>query len=232
MKRILSVLLAACMLLLFSVPAAAAGPKPGAVVELYSAEGVYTDSVGNTMSYTFHVPLVAEDSKDAKAINNEIYDEFGKLVEDQLKNMDGGFSLWSWNVEWHAYWHGSQLFLLIKADMEGGFTDYAAYGFDFDSGTRVTNRDILRELGISEKEYLANLREKVQFMFEDMYKNMSEKDRKALGYDELLKKTLAWADMDQPMLIDGAGSVETIVKIASVAGAEWYYHLCTPFSYG
>ena len=50
MKRILSLLLAACMLLLFSVPAAAAGPRPGAVVELYSAEGVYTDSVGNTTS--------------------------------------------------------------------------------------------------------------------------------------------------------------------------------------
>ena len=110
--------------------------------------------------------------------------------------------------------------------------DYAAYGFDFDSGTRVTNKDILRELGISEKEYLANLREKVQFMFEDMYKNLSEKDRKALGYDELLKKTLSWADLDQPMLIDGSGNVETIVKIASVAGAEWYYHLATPFSYG
>ena len=232
MKRFFSLLIAACMLMLFSVPAAAAGPNPGAVVELYSAEGVYTDSVDNTTSYTFHVPLIAEDSRDAKAINSEICDEFGEVVESQLRNMAGGYSLWCWDVSWHAYWHDSQLFLLITADMEGGFTDYAAFGYDFDSGTRVTNEDILRELGISEKEYLANLREKVQFMFEDMYKNMPEKDRKALGYDELLKKTLSWADMDQPMLIDGSGNVETIVKIASVAGAEWYYHLATPFACG
>ncbi len=232
MKRFFSLLIAACMLMLFSVPAAAAGPRPGAVRELYSAEGVYTDSVGNTTSYTFHVPLVAADTKAAEAINDEIREEFGELVESQLSSMAGGYSLWSWNVSWHAYWHDSQLFLLITADMEGGFTDYAAFGYDFDTGKRVTNEDILREFGISEKKYLADLREKVQFMFEDMYKNLSEKDRKALGYDELLKKTLSWADMDQPMLIDGAGNVETIVKIASVAGAEWYYHLCTPFSYG
>ena len=66
MKRIFSLLIAACMLMLFSVPAAAAGPRPGAVRELYSAEGVYTDSVGNTTSYTFHVPLVAADTKAAE----------------------------------------------------------------------------------------------------------------------------------------------------------------------
>ena len=48
----------------------------------------------------------------------------------------------------------------------------------------------------------------------------------------MLQKTLAWADMDQPMFIDGVGTVETIVKIASIAGADWYYHLATPFAYG
>ena len=232
MKRTISLLIAACMLLLFSVPAAAAGPRPGAVRELYSAEGVYTDSIGNTELYSFHVPLLAADTRDAAEINAEIRERFGELVDQQLSGMEEGYSLWSWNVEWHPYWHGGQLFLLITADMEGGFTDYAAFGYDFDSGKRVSNGDILRELGISEKEYLASLREKVRLMFEDMYRNMSAKDRKALGYDALLRKTLSWVDMEQPMLIDGAGCVETIVKIASMAGAEWYYHLATPFSYG
>ena len=57
-------------------------------------------------------------------------------------------------------------------------------------------------------------------------------DKEAFGYDELLQKTMDWLDADQPMLIDGNGQIETIVKIASVAGAEWYYHLVTPFAYG
>lgn len=232
MKRIISFLIAAGLLMLFSVPACAAGPRQGAVAELYSAEGVYTDSLNNTETYRFHVPLLAADTGDAEEINNEIRERFGKLVEQQLSNMEKGYSLWSWEIEWHAYWHDSQLFLLITADMEGGFTDYAAYGYDFDSGRRVTNGDILRELGVSEKEYLSSLREKVQFMFEDMYRAIPEKDREAMGYESLLKKTLSWVDLEQPMLIDGAGNVETIVKIASMAGADWYYHLATPFAYG
>jgi hypothetical protein len=232
MKRLISLLTVVGILMLFTVSAAAAEPRRGAVTELYSAEGIYTDSVGNTESYTFHVPLIAADTEQAEAINSEIRDRFGKLVEQQFSNMEGGFSLWSWNAEWHAYWHENQLFLLIKADMEGGFTDYAAYGYDFSSGERVSNEMILRELGISEEEYLSNLKEKVQFMFEDMYKSISEENRELLGYDALLEKTLSWVNMEQPMLIAGSGNIETIVKIASIAGAEWYYHLATPFSYG
>ncbi|MCR5575654.1 MAG: hypothetical protein K6F56_01450 [Oscillospiraceae bacterium] len=232
MKRMISLLITACILLLFTVPAYADGPRPGAVAELYSAEGIYTDCVGNVSSYSYHVPQLTAFTKDAEEINAEIRERFGALAEQQMRNMEGGYSLWSWHIEWHPYWHDSQLFLLITGDMDGGFTDYAAYGYDFDSGRRVGNKDILRELGVSEKEYVANLREKVKFMFEDMYKSMPQKDRKALGYNSLLRKTLAWADMEQPMFIDGGGSVVTIVKIASVAGADWYYHLATPFAYG
>ena len=69
-------------------------------------------------------------------------------------------------------------------------------------------------------------------MFEDMYSSLSEEIREAAGYDEMLEKTLGWLDMEQPMFIDQLGGIETIVKIASVAGAEWYYYLATPFSYG
>ena len=91
---------------------------------------------------------------------------------------------------------------------------------------------ILDQMGISEEVYLTNLKEKVQLMFEDMNRTVPENLRKEWGYDELLEKTLNLADIDQPIFINGFGEIETIVKIASFAGAEWYYHLATPFSYG
>ena len=146
--------------------------------------------------------------------------------------MKEGYSLWSWHAEWQAYWNGSQLFLLITQDTEGGFTDYSAYGYDFATQTRITNQMILKQRGISEEEYLENLKEKVQLMLEDMCRKLSKEQREEMGFDVLLEKTLSWADMEQPMFIDGFGEIETIVKIASIAGAEWYYHLATPFSYG
>lgn len=232
MKHILSFLLAFAMISLLCASAFADAPQANAISELYSAEGVYTDSVGNTESYAYHVPQLNADSAAAKEINAEIRERFGSAVEAQLSNMKEGYSLWSWHVEWHPYWHGEQLFLLITADSNGGFTDYAAYGYDFDRGERVTNERILFELGISKEEYLAELSEKVQLIFEDMYKDVPENIRELAGMEDMLQKTLAWADMEQPMFFDGTGTVETIVKIASIAGADWYYHLATPFSYG
>ena len=232
MKKILSVLLALCLLLTLTAAACAEAPVQNAVLELYSAEGIYEDSVGNVEQYSFHVPQIYANSLAADEINAEIAERFGKVVESQFENMEGGYSLWSWNVEWHAYWTGTQLFLLITADTDGGFTDTAAYGYDFKTDSRVTNEMILKQKGITEEEYLENLKEKVQLMFEDMYGNLPEESKKAFGYDEMLEKTLGWLDLEQPMFLDGMGEVETIVKIASVAGAEWYYHLATPFAYG
>ena len=232
MKKTASVLLALCLLFTFTAAACAEAPVKNAVLELYSAEGIYEDSVGNVEQYSYHVPQIYANSLDADEINAEIAERFGRYVESQLENMEGGYSLWSWNVEWHAYWTGTQLFLLITADTDGGFTDTAAYGYDFKTDSRVTNEMILKQKGITEEEYLENLKEKVQLMFEDMYGNLPEESKKAFGYDEMLEKTLGWLDLEQPMFLDGMGEVETIVKIASVAGAEWYYHLATPFAYG
>ena len=232
MKKICSTLLVLCLLLTASSLAFADQSQKKAVYELYSVDGFYEDEVGNAEAYSFHVPQIFDDTPDAEAINSEIAERFGNRVEEQFLNMEGGYSLWSWHAEWKAFWNGTQLFLLITADENGGFKDYGAYGYDFETGSRITNEMILEQKGISEEEYLENLREKVQFMFEDMYSSLSEEIREAAGYDEMLEKTLGWLDMEQPMFIDQLGGIETIVKIASVAGAEWYYYLATPFSYG
>ena len=231
MKRMISLYLMVCLFVSLAIPSFAE-PIQGAVSELYSAEGNYEDSVGNRENYSYHVPQIVSSSSAAEEINSEIEEQFGKWIEEQFENMKAGYSLWSWNTEWHSYWNGSQLFLLITQDSDGGFVNYAAYGYDFETQSRVTNQMILDQMGISNEVYLTNLKEKVQLMFEDMNRTVPENLRKEWGYDELLEKTLNWADIDQPIFINGFGEIETIVKIASFAGAEWYYHLATPFSYG
>ncbi|MCR5088033.1 MAG: hypothetical protein K6C08_00800 [Oscillospiraceae bacterium] len=234
MKKTVSAILVLAILLTLSGAAFADGSmiRKLAVFELYSADGIYMDSVGNSISYSYHVPQIFAKTEAAAEINAEIEERFGTMVRKQLHSMDSGYSLWMSRVEWRAYWNGSQLFLLVISNEEGDFTDYAAYGYDFENACRLSNEMILEQRGISEQYYLENLREKVQLMFEDMYGNYSEKDRQAFGYDEMLEKTLGWLDMEQPIFIDGVGSIVTIVKIASIAGAEWYYYMATPFAYG
>lgn len=231
MKRLLAI--AMTLALLFSIGGMAWAEVPGsyknAVTELYSAEGTCTDDVGNIESYSYHVPQLNADSSDAKEINQEISDHFAYYVEAQLENMAGGYSLWSWHTSWHSYWHGSKLFLLIETDLNGGLHEIGAYGYDFENNCRVTGDMVLRELGLTEADYLMNLREKVEFMFEDMFSSSPMKDA---FYDELLERTLNELSMEQPMFIDGAGQIETIVKIYVPAGAGYQFYLVTPYAYG
>ena len=206
------------------------GQRKNAVSELWSADGTYTDDVDNVYTYSYHVPQLNADTPAAQEINGEIAERFGRSAEDLMKNMEGGFSLWCWQIQWHAYWYGSKLFLLVEENDNGDFRDYAAYGYDFEKACRVTKEMILEEFNITPEDYEKQLREKVKLIFEDLYDD--HPNRELLDYDKMLEGTMKWLDDDPPMFIDGAGQIEAIVKIVTIAGAGWYYHLVTPFAYG
>ena len=229
MKKPISVFLAVMMILLFGAPASAEMTHQNPVYELYSAEGVYTDSVGNEDTYSYHVPQIFADSPAAAEINAEIAANFGERAETQFHNMEGGHSIWCRNTEWHAYWNGSQLFLLIKADISGDCDEYGAYGYDFETDSWVTNEMILEQRGISEEEYLENLREAARSKFVKGISGIPADILKTSDYAELLEKTLAWQTMEAPMFVDQFGEIETIALIGAMAGAGRYYHLLTPF---
>lgn len=226
-------MIALCFMLLFSFGGAAWAEVPGqhkhAVSELYSAEGTYTDDIGNVERYSFHVPQFNADTPTAHEINKEIAERYAYYVEAQFENMAGGYSLWSWHTTWHGYWYGNELFLLIETDLNGGLHDISAYGYDFENDCRVTGDMILKQLGLTEENYMDNLREKVQLMFEDMFSTSPMKD---MFYDELLEKTLNELSVEQPVFIDGAGQIETVVKFYIPAGAGRQYYLVTPYAYG
>jgi hypothetical protein len=229
MKKPISVFLAVMMILAIGAPASAEMTHQNPVYELYSAEGVYTDSVGNEETYSYHVPQIFADSPAADEINAEIAANFGERVETQFQNMEGGHSIWCRNTEWHSYWDGSQLFLLIKADVDGDCDEYGAYGYDFETDSRVTNAMILEQRGISEEEYLENLKEAARSKFLKGISGIPADILETSDYAELQERTLAWQTMEEPMFVDQFGEIETIALIGAMAGAGQYYHLLTPF---
>ena len=221
------------LLISYAATGFADNPRQNSIFELYSAEGCYEDSVGNVESYSYHVPQIFSETPVVKEINAEIEERFGKRVEEQFEDMKEGYSLWSWHTEWHSYWDGSKLFLLISADENGGFKDYAVYGYDFETDHRVTNEMILEKRGINAEVYKENLREKAQLMFEDIYGTIPQESRQEMGYFSQLEKTISDENVEEAVLfVDGFGELEAIMKIYSLAGADWYYHLVTPFAYG
>ena len=70
-------------------------------------------------------------------------------------------------------------------------------------------------------------------MFEDMYGTIPQESRQEMGYFSQLEKTISDENVEEAVLfVDGFGELEAIMKIYSLAGADWYYHLVTPFAYG
>ena len=72
MKKTICIFLTVVMILAIGASASAEGLRQNPVYELYSAEGVYTDSVGNEDTYSYHVPQIFADSAAADEINAEI----------------------------------------------------------------------------------------------------------------------------------------------------------------
>ncbi len=229
MKRTLTILLTLCLMLTYSTVVFADQTQKAPVCELYSVDGYYEDDLGNQYGYSYHIPQVNADTPDAEEINKEIAEEFGSLAEDQFEKMEKELSLVTGIIEWDAYWSGDQLFLLVTSDTPGDIIDYSAYGYDFETGSRVTNEMILEQRGISEKEYMEKLKESVGIMFGDIFK-IPEGVETDLNADEVLEHTLSGLNMDNPMFIDQHGAIVTIVQIDTIAGAGYNNYLATSFS--
>ncbi len=229
MKRALLILLTLCLTLSLSGTAYADQTYKNPVYELYSADGCYADGVGNKETYSYHVPQINADTSDADEINAEISEMFGSRAEAQFENMENGTSLWSWKTEWKAFWNGNQLFLLVTADTPGDIVDYAAYGYDFETGSRVSNKEILEQKGIREEDYLEKLREKVRSVFEETFR-LPEGAETGIDREEVLDRLLSSLSMEQPMFIDQSGEIAAIVRIDTVAGAGYNNYIVTPFS--
>lgn len=227
MKRILSIMLILQVLFAFLPAGDADQTYQNAIIELYSVDGFYEDGVGNRETYSYHVPQINDNTPAAEELNAEIAKDFGERVETQFKNMEGGYSLWSRRTGWEAFWNGSQVFLLITAALEGDYTEYGAYGYDFESGSRVTNDMILQQKGLSEEQYLEKLREATTALFDELYQPIPEGVETSLSHDSLLGDTLGWLSSEQSIFLNRFGEIETWVSIATPAGAGRYDHLVT-----
>ena len=149
MKKLFSALLVALLLLNLAACGekepddTSSGYDDSLISELYSEEGEYTDAENNTLAYSYHVPRIVSETAVAAALNDEIADQFGALVQEQKNMMASRVSLTCLSVTWTSYWNDSLLCLVVRAEMDGDTSMTETYSYDFFGGKRLMSEDLL-----------------------------------------------------------------------------------------
>ena len=197
------------------------------ISELYSEEGEYTDAENNTLSYRYHVPQIVSETAVAAALNAEIADKFGTLVQEQKSMMAGRVSLTCLSVTWKSYWNDSLLCLVLTSEMDGDMTDYAVYSYDFFGGKRLTSEDLLAREGLSTQEFVMAARRTAANYFDGLYRDALSGSMGGADFIASYAERRAWTLSDENinaemrLYLDG-GALHMIVPVGSFAGAASY----------
>ena len=97
----------------------------------FTARGRVHGRENNTLAYSYHVPRIVSETAVAAALNDEIADQFGALVQEQKNMMASRVSLTCLSVTWTSYWNDSLLCLVVRAEMDGDTSTTETYSYDF-----------------------------------------------------------------------------------------------------
>ena len=187
---------------------------------LYNEAFDYTDG-SSSGHYTYRVPQLLAETKDAKAINREIADRYGPIVEEALASKEDGMGISCRYVAWTSYQYGDILSLIVSCGWNYDATEESVYLYDTAAGTRLTTTALLTTLGVDETVFLDTVRRVAAERFDAQY---SQTGAAAEEVAERRAWTLSDANinMDIGAYPDGAGWLYAVVPIGSIAGASAY----------
>lgn len=195
------------------------------IAELYALDGEYTDSVGNTYVYSYHVPQFADDSEEARELNREIAEVFAPMVEDELVTMEQDCSLITLCIYWDVYYYRQNvIFLVITAENDWGGSDHMVCAYDASAREELDFEDIAALAGYREEELLGAIRAAAEEAFAASFGPNKDMFGEQF-YNEMRDWTLSEENINDDTMVymDPAGRVYAIVPIAAPAGAGWYY---------
>ena len=209
------------------------------ITEVYDEEDSFTDEYGTEYSYICHVPQLEADTPEAKAINWEIMESFGNDVQTTLDAAESGETPNSQYMEvtWQSYWNDSLLSLSIRVlGWTSDLIDYAVYHYDFETGQRPDNLELLDRFHVDEGDFIAALRRGAARQFDSHYApwgtgGLSPEDENYGGIAIDLAALRAWTVAEENFSLDlamfcpnGDGTFTAFQPVASIAGGNgWYY---------
>lgn len=222
MKKFLSTLLAAALLMGVPALAAEAPPEPdhsGLVTDAFAYE--YPDDLGTC---EFHIPQVNMDS--AAGVNTAIWDDlyFGHMI-DTVDAVEGGYS--PMDMGMHYVWNVSGDVLSICVDVASNMNDlheFYVYNVLLTDGGLMSDRELLAAAGVTREEYTELARDALAAKFDRLYGSVPDDDFKAQQRAQTVSDENV--QLARPYL-GRDGALWAVGHIYAIAGAERYdYKLC------
>ena len=174
-------------------------------------------SAGYT-TISVHLPKLESDSPDAARINQEIW-EMGApyLEQDPNAILAAGF------YTWDATWYGDCVSIVVTKD-DPAWGEQYHWCFDFESGTQLTNTQLLQRMGADPLALENALRRQVMQTFDAAWDRLGpETDRTEWPYTPEAQKDFRWKQLisvsqpdqldDLPLLLDTEGSAGVLVRV-------------------
>lgn len=174
-------------------------------------------SAGYT-TISVHLPKLESDSADAARINQELW-EMGApyLEQDPNAILAAGF------YTWDATWYGDCVSIVVTEE-DPAWGEQYHWCFDFESGTQLTNTQLLKRMGADPLALENALRRQVMHTFDAAWDRLGpETDRTQWPYTPEAQKNFRWKQLisvsqpdqldDLPLLLDTEGSAGVLVRV-------------------
>lgn len=204
----------------------------GYVSDEYDLCGTYTDQYGDEYYYTYKLPRLLGWSDEANEINEEIMDCFAPIIEEELAAMEQGEFVTTEAVQYDLYQSGNILMIHIYTFSYMMNEVHAVYYWNTETNTRTDSGALLKQLGISEKEFLDAVRAEAEACFISYCSGVPEEEREDYGYYEFLEWTVSdeAVNLDLPMFVNEMGELCVYAKIGSLAGPSYFWEPVYPFT--
>lgn len=178
-----------------------------------------------------HLPKLESDSADAACINQELWEMGAPYLEQ-----DPNAILEKCFYTWDATWYGDCVSIVVTED-DPAWGEQYHWCFDFESGTQLTNTQLLQRMGADPLALENALRRQVMHTFDAAWDRLGpETDRTQWPYTPEAQKDFRWNQLisvsqpdqldDLPLLLDTEGSAGVLVRVYY---ADTRHHLNTRF---
>ena len=204
-------------------PEPPATPEPVVIYDALYEAGTYSDGFNNTWNYVLRIPAIQASGTDATRLNQELFSALYPDVKSAKDAMEEGTSLGICQVDYKISINGQLISIVCETDTDWGFESYYTVNFDASSKTEVTDEQLLQRFGMTKEQFLEQA---VQVMRQHFEQNYAQIDHDQMYWDRY-NKSVAKENFtsDCQLFVNDGGQLCMIVKLYSLAGADYYYHI-------